>query len=90
MSNFDNLSQNVFGLVALIVSLVALVTTVLQVLQQYYSSAEGYRRCAESVMGLVRNLFFFLSTPLSRRPTLSCTPLKLLTVYQIESQCLEC
>ena len=53
MSNFDNVSQNVFGLVALIVSLVALVTTVLQVLQQYYSSAEGYRRCAESVMGLV-------------------------------------
>jgi hypothetical protein len=55
MSSFDNLSQNVFGLVALIVSLVALVTTVLQVLQQYYSSAEGYRRCAASVMGLVCN-----------------------------------
>ena len=61
MSGFDNLSQNVFGLVALIVSLVALVTTVLQVLQQYYSSAEGYRRCAPSVMGLVRSLFLPLS-----------------------------
>lgn len=52
MSGFDNLSQNVFGLTALLVSLVALVTTVLQVLQQYFSSAEGYRRCADSVMGL--------------------------------------
>ncbi|KAG9232073.1 hypothetical protein BJ875DRAFT_96297 [Amylocarpus encephaloides] len=49
--SFDGLSENVFGLVALIVSLVALLTTVLQVLQQYFSSAEGYRRCAPSVMG---------------------------------------
>ncbi|CAG8972634.1 hypothetical protein HYALB_00005403 [Hymenoscyphus albidus] len=48
---FDAINQNVFGLTALIVSLVALVTTVLQVLQQYFSSAEGYRRCAKSVMG---------------------------------------
>ncbi|KAG4417369.1 hypothetical protein IFR04_009510 [Cadophora malorum] len=48
---FDNVNQNVFGFTALIVSLVALLTTVLQVLQQYFSSAEGYRRCAESVMG---------------------------------------
>ncbi|CZT02194.1 probable Modin [Rhynchosporium agropyri] len=48
---FDNVNQNVFGFTALIVSLVALVTTVMQVLQQYFSSAEGYRRCAESVMG---------------------------------------
>ena len=45
-------SQGYFGFVALIVSLVALLTTVLQVLQQYFSSAEGYRRCAASVMGL--------------------------------------
>lgn len=51
MSSFDQLSQNVFGLVALIISLIALLTTCLQVLQQYFSSAEGYRRCAESVMG---------------------------------------
>ncbi|KAH8665745.1 hypothetical protein BGZ60DRAFT_470463 [Tricladium varicosporioides] len=48
---FDSINQNVFGLTALIVSLVALVTTVMQVLQQYFSSAEGYRRCAKSVMG---------------------------------------
>ncbi|KAL5314067.1 hypothetical protein ACEPPN_018491 [Leptodophora sp. 'Broadleaf-Isolate-01'] len=48
---FDNINQNVFGFTALIVALVALLTTVLQVLQQYFSSAEGYRRCAESVMG---------------------------------------
>lgn len=45
-------SQNTLALSALIISLVALFTTVLQVLQQYYSSAEGYRRCADSVMGL--------------------------------------
>jgi uncharacterized protein YsxB (DUF464 family) len=51
MSGFNSVNQNVFGLTALIVSLVALVTTVLQVLQQYFSSAEGYRRCAQSVMG---------------------------------------
>lgn len=50
-TGFDAVNQNVFGLTALIVSLVALVTTVLQVLQQYFSSAEGYRRCANSVMG---------------------------------------
>ncbi|PBP26880.1 Modin, partial [Diplocarpon rosae] len=48
---FDDVNQNVFGFTALIVSLVALLTTILQVLQQYFSSAEGYRRCAESVMG---------------------------------------
>ncbi|TVY22737.1 hypothetical protein LHYA1_G008601 [Lachnellula hyalina] len=48
---FNDVNQNVFGLVALIVSLVALLTTVIQVLQQYFSSAEGYRRCANSVMG---------------------------------------
>jgi hypothetical protein len=47
MSGLDSVNQNVFGLVALVVSLVALVTTVLQVLQQYFSSAEGYRRCME-------------------------------------------
>ncbi|KAF7936329.1 uncharacterized protein EAE98_002548 [Botrytis deweyae] len=52
MSALDNLNQNVFGLVALIVAVIALLTTCLQVAQQYFSSAEGYRRCAESVMGL--------------------------------------
>ena len=45
-------SQNIFGLVALVVSAVALCTTVLQVLQQYFSSAEGYRRCTKEVMEL--------------------------------------
>jgi hypothetical protein len=44
--------QNGLALSALAISLVALLTTVLQVLQQYFSSAEGYRRCADSVMGL--------------------------------------
>lgn len=48
----DTLNQNILGLTALLVSLVALVSTILQVLQQYFSSADGYRRCAESVMGL--------------------------------------
>lgn len=49
---FSNpVNQNILGLTALIISLVALLTTVLQVLQQYFSSAEGYRRCAKSVMG---------------------------------------
>jgi hypothetical protein len=49
---FNDVSENVFGLTALLVALVALATTTLQVLQQYFSSAEGYRRCAKSVMGL--------------------------------------
>jgi hypothetical protein len=48
--------SDVLALIALLISLVALFTTVLQVLQQYFSSAEGYRRCAESVMGKVRTL----------------------------------
>ena len=52
LSKDPNNAQNYLSLVALIVSLVALLTTVLQVLQQYFSSAEGYRRCADSVMGL--------------------------------------
>ncbi|KAK0707334.1 hypothetical protein B0H67DRAFT_556048 [Lasiosphaeris hirsuta] len=37
--------------VALVVSLVALIGTVAQVLQQYYSSAQGYSNCGEPVMG---------------------------------------
>lgn len=45
-------SQNLLALSALVISLVALFTTIVQVLQQYFSSAEGYRRCADSVMGL--------------------------------------
>ena len=74
MGGLDNVNQNVFGVVALLVSLVALITTVLQVLQQYYSSAEGYRRCADSVMGLVRNLFLLITTlPIYVLPNLQCT-----------------
>jgi len=41
---------DVLSITALVVSVVALVTTMLQVLQQYFGSAEGYRRCAKSVM----------------------------------------
>jgi hypothetical protein len=54
MPNFlkESSSQNYLAFIALVVSLVALLTTVIQVLQQYFSSAEGYRRCAPSVMGL--------------------------------------
>ncbi|CZR60812.1 probable Modin [Phialocephala subalpina] len=51
-NGIDNVNQNVFGVVALIVSVVALFTTVLQVLQQYFSSADGHRRCHKSVIGL--------------------------------------
>lgn len=40
------------ALTALVVSLVALFTTVGQLLQQYLATADGYRRCQASVMGL--------------------------------------
>lgn len=40
------------ALAALIVSLVALFTTTGQLLQQYFATADGYRRCRYSVMGL--------------------------------------
>ena len=43
--------QDVLALVALVVSLVALVATTLQVIQQYTATADGYRRCAPSIMG---------------------------------------
>ncbi|KAL5347836.1 hypothetical protein ACLOAV_007246 [Pseudogymnoascus australis] len=39
------------SVIALIVSLVALVATTGQVLQQYFATADGYRRCQASVMG---------------------------------------
>ncbi|KAH8805699.1 hypothetical protein F5884DRAFT_456083 [Xylogone sp. PMI_703] len=44
--------SDLLALVALVTSLVALGISVLQALQQYVASAEGYRRCAASVMGL--------------------------------------
>ncbi|KAH8820345.1 hypothetical protein F5884DRAFT_849607 [Xylogone sp. PMI_703] len=40
------------SLTALLVSLVALLATVGQLLQQYYATADGLRRCQPSVMGL--------------------------------------
>lgn len=39
------------AIIALIVSLVALFTTIGQLLQQYFATADGYRRCHKSVMG---------------------------------------
>ncbi|OBT66827.1 hypothetical protein VE03_04054 [Pseudogymnoascus sp. 23342-1-I1] len=39
------------AVIALIVSLVALVATTGQLLQQYFATADGYRRCQASVMG---------------------------------------
>jgi hypothetical protein len=36
---------------ALVVALVALITTIGQLLQQYFATADGYRRCQRSVMG---------------------------------------
>jgi Pyruvate/2-oxoacid:ferredoxin oxidoreductase delta subunit len=56
----DNVAQNYLALVALLVSLVALMTTVLQVLQQYFSSAEGYRRC--------KHCSIFCPSPYTRAP----------------------
>lgn len=43
--------QDTLSLVALVVSVVALVGAILQLLQQYYSSAEGYSNCGDAVMG---------------------------------------
>ncbi len=39
------------ALTALIISIVALVATMGQLLQQYFATADGYRRCSSSVMG---------------------------------------
>jgi hypothetical protein len=39
------------AIIALVVSLVALLATTGQVFQQYLATADGYRRCQESVMG---------------------------------------
>lgn len=39
------------ALTALIIAVIALVTSVLQALQQYESTADGYRRCQAPVMG---------------------------------------
>ena len=39
------------AITALVVSLIALFTTMGQLLQQYFATADGYRRCQSSVMG---------------------------------------
>ncbi|KFY13236.1 hypothetical protein V492_03382 [Pseudogymnoascus sp. VKM F-4246] len=44
-------SEGVVAIVALIISLVALLATTGQLLQQYFATADGYRRCQTSVMG---------------------------------------
>jgi hypothetical protein len=44
-------STDALALAALVVALVALLNTVSQVLQQYFATADGYRRCSPSVMG---------------------------------------
>ena len=54
-SRLDRPQQNSFSmdpvaLVALIISLIALVIATGQLLQQYFGTADGYRRCQESVM----------------------------------------
>jgi len=49
--SFGQNSSDIVSLVALITSLAAFAITVLQVLQQYLASADGYRRCAPSVIG---------------------------------------
>ena len=54
-SNSSNGSMDagtITSVVALVISLVALIATTLQVLQQYYASAQGYSNCNEKVMGL--------------------------------------
>lgn len=43
--------QDSVSIVALVVSVVALIGAILQLLQQYYSSAEGYSNCNQRVMG---------------------------------------
>lgn len=44
-------SQDLLSLVALIISIIALIGAILQLLQQYFSSAEGFSNCGEQVMG---------------------------------------
>ena len=50
-SFFDVMADPV-ALTALVVSLVALLATTGQLLQQYFATADGFRRCQPSVMGL--------------------------------------
>ncbi|PTB65573.1 hypothetical protein BBK36DRAFT_1169286 [Trichoderma citrinoviride] len=50
-NNGNSNSDFVVAAVALVVSVVALLATFMQVLQQYYASAQGYSQCNEKVMG---------------------------------------
>ena len=45
-------TSDLVAILALIISLVALLATSGQLLQQYFATADGYRRCQPSVMGL--------------------------------------
>jgi hypothetical protein len=45
-------SGDILAITAFVISIAALITTVLQALQQYLATADGFRRCAPSVMGL--------------------------------------
>lgn len=44
-------SEVIVALVALIFAVIAFAATILQIFQQYTATADGYRRCAESVIG---------------------------------------
>ena len=53
MSNTEKSSKtsDVIAVVALVISITSFIVAVAQALQQYLSSADGYRRCSQSVMG---------------------------------------
>ena len=44
-------NDTTLSVAALVVALVALLTTLGQLLQQYFATADGYRRCQSSVIG---------------------------------------
>ncbi|KAK4610389.1 hypothetical protein CLAFUW4_13541 [Fulvia fulva] len=44
-------SATILGYVSLVIAIIAFFLSVIQAFQQYISTAEGYRKCAESVMG---------------------------------------
>ena len=51
MSGHDKSGGDSTSIAALVVALVALVVALCQLLGQYFSTADGYRRCQSSVMG---------------------------------------
>ncbi len=79
--------NNSIALAALVVALVALVSSFSQVLQQYFATADGYRRCSRSVMGewarFTRRKFKFREL---RFETVFATPFIFLEVaYEMET-----